>query len=597
MLLTVTLCLLTVTPARGDDDLTSLELFNGAEGELVSATRSPRPASQTAENITVVTGDEIAALNAHTLPDILYAVTGIQLETNRTPGTSTNIEIQGSDFDHVLVLVDNVPINNLSDNFPDLSSIPARIIDRIEIVKGAASSSWGSSLGGVINVITKLPQQDRPIDGTVSASYGTRDTVDGRVEVTGTVDRFGYYLTGGKLRSDGLRRNNQSDLESLYGKLRYELPVRGALTLSTLYTARASGMFSVPGGGGSPSVDVSDRNRELISSLALLLPLDNRFVLDASLRTRQSNAEMVGRIGLPSGPLQQTTQEDDDSTGGSLKVSWQGGWQLIVAGMDYDHVKVALRSGQFPGEEVRSADRRGVYLNDTFTVGNVAITPSARFDWTGFGGNRFSPSFGITYALTENSLVRGYTARGYSLTSLNRADSTEKVWTSQVGFESGDVPYLWLKATLFRNDTWDVLTNEAPVIKKRQLKHGAEFELRTVPVYNTSFTTGYTYIRSNEAGTVLQSVPRHTLKLGVHYRDPSRLQAQLVGNYIDWQGGQGRSNGILWDLHLSKTFEYSEFGSIELFGSVRNIFDNKQYVLDFYENAGRWAEVGVRCHF
>ncbi|WP_239027973.1 TonB-dependent receptor [Geomonas subterranea] len=149
VLLTVALSLLTVAPAWSDDDLSSVQLFNGGETELVSASRSPRPASQTAENITVITAEEIAALNAHTLPDILYAVTGIQLEINGTPGTNTNIEIQGSDFDHVLVLIDNVPINSLADNFPDPGSIPAQIIERIEIVKGAASSSWGSALGAL----------------------------------------------------------------------------------------------------------------------------------------------------------------------------------------------------------------------------------------------------------------------------------------------------------------------------------------------------------------------------------------------------------------------------------------------------------------
>ncbi|WP_236026066.1 TonB-dependent receptor plug domain-containing protein [Geomonas azotofigens] len=585
--------MLTVGPARSDDDLSSLELFSGEGAELVSASRSPRPASQTAENITVVTAEEIKALNAHTLPDILYAVTGIQSEVIGTPGTITNIEIQGSDFDHVLVLIDNVPVNSLSDNFPDLAAIPAQIIDRIEIVKGAASSSWGSALGGVINVITKMPQQDRAIDGTVTGSYGTRETADGRIEATGTVDRLGYYLTGGTLSSDGLRSNNQSDLKNLYGKLHYELPVRGGVTLSTLYSYKKTGLLALPG------IDINDQKHELVSSLALQLPLDNRVTLDAALRTRQSDTEMFV-IRKPDAALLQSALEEDHSSGGSVKLSWLGEWQLVVAGVDYDHVKVKLRGGASPGEESKGADRLGVYLNDTFTAGNFAITPSARFDWTGFGGNRFSPSFGITYALSENSLLRGYTARGYSLTSLNRADSTEKVWTSQIGYESGEIPYLWLKATLFRNDTWDVISNEfSTIVKKRQLKQGGEFELRTVPVFNTSLSTGYTYIYSTDGGdgAALNSVPKHTLKLGVRYRDPSRLQAQITGHYIDWNATDGRSRGILWDLHLSKTFEYSEFGSVELFGSLRNIFDGQQYLSELYKNTGRWAEVGVRCHF
>ena len=587
------LCLLTVIPARGDDELRSLELFNGAGADLVSSSRSPRPASQTAENTTVVTADEIAALNAHTLPDILYAVTGIQLEMNRTPGTTTNIEVQGADFDHVLVLIDNVAINNLTDNFPDLGSIPVQMIDRIEIVKGAASSSWGSALGGVINVITKFPRQERALDGTVSGSFGTRETVDGRLEANGTLDRFGYYLSGGKLRSDGLLPNNHSDLRNVYGKLHYELPARGMLTWSTLFTEADAGQLAVP------DLNFDDEKRQLISTLALQLPLDNRLTLDAALRTRQSTSTIFVRSAAV-GAVLRSFLADDDSRGGSVKLSWLGEWQLVVAGVDYDHVKVRMRGGQFPGEESEKADRAGFYLNDTFTVGAFAITPSARYDRTGFGGNRFSPSFGVTYALSENSVLRGYTARGFSLTSLNRADATEKVWTSQIGIESGDVPYLWLKGTLFRNDTWDVISNiQGTIVNQRQLKQGGEFELRTVPFLDTSLSAGYTFIHATdgESGAVLDSIPKHTLKLALRYRDSDNLQGELIGHYIDWNSPTGKYGPILWDLHLSKTFEYAEYGSVELFGSLRNMFDGKQYLTSFYQNAGRWAEVGVRCRF
>ena len=586
--------ILSASPARGDEDLRSLELYNGAETETVSGNRSPRPASQSAENITVVTAGEIEALNAHTLADILYGVTGIQLEMNRTPGTATTLEIQGSNFNHVLVLVDNVPINNLSDNFPDISSVPVQMIERIEIVKGAASTSWGSALGGVVNVITKSPQTERAFGGAVSGSLGTRETIDGRAEVSGTLGRFGYYLTGGKLRSDGLLPNNMVDLKSLYGKLRYDLPVQGSLTLTTGYTEGASGQLAFQG------LNFDQENRQLISTISLQYPLTHRLGVEASLRTRQSTSELFRRIAADGSILQQY-EGDDSGNGGSLNVSWLGEWQRVVAGVDYDHVKTRITIPQLQADELtRRADRVGIYLNDTFTVGAFAITPSARFDHTGSEGDHFSPSFGVTYALTENSVLRAYTARGYSLTSLNRTGSTEKVWTSQAGFESGEFPYLWLKGTFFRNDTWDVSV-EAPsgLVEQRQLKQGYEVEARTLAFFDTSLSAGYTFIRATEGdnGPVLKGVPKHTANFGIRYRDPSVLLADLTGHYIYWNEPSGKYGAVIWDLHLRKQIKVSEESALELFLSIRNLLNGDQYLNSYYKNAGRWGEAGVRCNF
>jgi vitamin B12 transporter len=598
--LTATLCLLlSVSPARcEEDDLQSLELYNGASVEMVSAGRSPRPASQTAENITVVTASEIAALNAHTLSDVLFTIPGVQLQMLRTPGTVTNVEIQGSLFSHILVLIDNVPLNNLADNFPDISSVPVQMIERIEIIKGAASSSWGSALGGVINVITKSPQTERPFGGLVSASLGNRATADARGELSGTSNGFGYYLAGGKLRSDGLQPNNMVDLNHFYGKLRYDLPTRGSLVLTTGIVDSSSGQLAVPS-----TANINQDLRQHISTLNAEYPVSDSLSIDAALRTKQYTAQIDTRN--PAGDsLLKAVKDEESDTGASLKVNWHDELQRIVSGVDYDHVKAHLSLPLRQADALKnSADRVGVFLNDTFTLGGFALTPSARFDHTGSGGDLFSPSFGITYALTENSVLRGYTAKGYSLVSLSRDDSTEKVWTSQVGFESAEIPYLWLKGTLFRNDTWNVDAAELSgvIFKQRQLKQGYELEGRTLPYLGASLSLGYTFIdaRDGDSGRVINDIPRHTLNLGLRYENKRYLRALLTGHYIDWNGTDqgGRYGAMIWDLHLGKHIEYSEHGSVELFLSVRNIFNGEQELIGAYKNPGRWLDGGVRWEF
>jgi len=582
-----------------DDDLSSLELYNGTNVEAVSAGRSPRPASQTAENITVVTAGEIEALNAHTLADVLYTVTGVQLEMYRTPGTVTNIEVQGSNYNHTLVLLDNIPLNNLSDNFPDISSIPVQMIERIEIVKGAASSSWGNALGGIINIITKSPLASRQLGGQASVSYGTRGTTDGRAELTGSSKSLGYYLTGGRLSSAGLLPNNMVDLSNIYGKLRYDLPGHGTVTLAGSYFGGTSGQLVV-----APYTGAQDSS-SVLSSVAAQLPIGEALTLELTGRIKRLNQEIDARR-MSDGGLVKATKAADADDGASIKLSWRDDVQRLVWGVDYDHVRSHVTS---PLKQaailMATAERMGIYLNDTIALGRFAVTPSLRFDHTGSGGDLFSPSFGVTYMLTDNTVLRGYTARGYSLVSLNRDNSVEKVWTSQFGIESAEIPNLWLKGTLFRNDTWNVQVHDQSGGDSwhRQLKQGVELEGRTLPFYSTSFSLGYTYIFATDAdsGAVLSGVPRHTLDLGVKYEDSRHLRAQLLGHYIDWNvdgiNQNGRYGSVIWDLHLGKKIVDAERGSVELFFSVRNIFNGEQELSASYRNAGRWFEGGIRCAF
>lgn len=592
------LCLPVSSAWADNEDQLSLELYNGGTTETVFANRSPRPASQTAENITVVTSQEIEALNAHSLADILAMVPGLQLESDRTPGTSANLEIQGSSFNHVLVLVDNIPINNLTANFADIASIPAQIIERVEIVKGAASTSWGSALGGVVNVITKTPQLERPFGGLVSGSLGKRTTADTRGEVSGTMGGIGYYASGGNLRSDGLLPNNWINQSNGYAKLHYDLPVRGSVGLSALYINGTSGQTQ------SGTIKADQKGDQLFSTLSLQYPLSDHLSFEGAFKAKVNNQELKRIQG---DTVLQLSNTEESSVGGSLSLFWLSEMQRVVAGVDYDHAQAHLLQfgnalpPQAQGDLLnRSAHRVGVYLNDTFTLGNFALTPSVRYDHTGTGDDLFNPSLGVTYALTENSVLRGYTSRGYSITSLNQQNVVEEVWTSQIGVESGDIPYLWVKGTLFRNDTWNVSTNDEAQ-KQRQLKQGCELELRTLPFFDTSLSAGYTFIDARDGDTdqVLPLVPRHTLVVAVKYQDQHNFRALLTGRYIDWNGHRrnGKYDDVIWDLHLAKKFSLGSYPSVELFLSVRNLFNGDSYVSDLFKNAGTWGEAGVRCNF
>ena len=143
--------------AASDEDMKTLGMYYEPDDLVVTATRNPKPLSLSAENITIITAKEIEMMGAHTLVDVLTNVPGIQTTDRGGLGTSDDFYIQGAQGSHILLMLDGVALNQWSDQFLDPIGIPLQNIERIEIVKGPGSSSWGSALGGVINIITKSP--------------------------------------------------------------------------------------------------------------------------------------------------------------------------------------------------------------------------------------------------------------------------------------------------------------------------------------------------------------------------------------------------------------------------------------------------------
>ena len=92
---------------------------------------------------------------------MLSAQSGVLVNDYGPQGQTKTVSIRGSTSSQILVLVDGIRLNSSFDGWVDLSRIPVDAIDHIEIVRGGASSLWGTgAIGGVINIITK--KSDKP---------------------------------------------------------------------------------------------------------------------------------------------------------------------------------------------------------------------------------------------------------------------------------------------------------------------------------------------------------------------------------------------------------------------------------------------------
>lgn len=91
--------------------------------------------------------------------DALQNVNGLRPQNNCNVCNTGDIRINGLDGPYTMVTIDGMPIVSALGTVYGLSGIPNAMIDKIEIIKGAASSLYGSeAVGGLINIITKKPQ-------------------------------------------------------------------------------------------------------------------------------------------------------------------------------------------------------------------------------------------------------------------------------------------------------------------------------------------------------------------------------------------------------------------------------------------------------
>ncbi|WP_299382842.1 TonB-dependent receptor [uncultured Lacinutrix sp.] len=103
-----------------------------------------------------------AFLKKNPTPNIFEAlqnVNGVRPQLNCNVCNTGDIHINGLEGPYTLVLIDGMPIVSGLSTVYGLSGIPNSLIEQIEIVKGPASSLYGSeAVGGLINIITKLPE-------------------------------------------------------------------------------------------------------------------------------------------------------------------------------------------------------------------------------------------------------------------------------------------------------------------------------------------------------------------------------------------------------------------------------------------------------
>lgn len=143
---------------------------------VVTGTRSTISQSQSPVSIDVISAVQLQKLSHGTLAGALNYIPGVVAKRNAKDGYT--LQMQGFDENHVLILLDSQPLISPTGSAVDLDQIGVVDIERIEVLRGAASVLYGSSaMGGVINIISRKQSKDHLKVKYQSSSY-TNNNID-----------------------------------------------------------------------------------------------------------------------------------------------------------------------------------------------------------------------------------------------------------------------------------------------------------------------------------------------------------------------------------------------------------------------------------
>ncbi|WP_346681164.1 TonB-dependent receptor plug domain-containing protein [Megasphaera stantonii] len=188
------------TTGGGSSDVTIKDV-------VVEADRAKEEAKYESQQTTIITAEDIEKKQAKSVEDIIFNETGVTRTVDAMG--RVGVSIRGAEPRHTLILIDGQPVMGdfakYSGQGDELQRLGTENVERIEIIKGAASAKYGSdAIGGVINVITKRPAKEAGLQVNVE---GRRAKEDGDLfpyqnfflrADSGQIGKFRATVYGGK---------------------------------------------------------------------------------------------------------------------------------------------------------------------------------------------------------------------------------------------------------------------------------------------------------------------------------------------------------------------------------------------------------------
>ena len=191
--------------------------INPLKEVVISDTKFALKKEKSGKVIEVITAEDLAKKSGQSLATVLSQVAGVEINGNQSAnGKNLGYYIRGGKNRQVLILIDGIPVTDASGiNIEyDLRLLPVEQVERIEVMKGAASTLYGTGAAtGVINITLKKSAK-KEIQGNAYVNIGSNNTSENKkyngqdfnqgISVNGEIKKVNYFAGFNSTESSGM---------------------------------------------------------------------------------------------------------------------------------------------------------------------------------------------------------------------------------------------------------------------------------------------------------------------------------------------------------------------------------------------------------
>jgi len=396
---------------------------------VVTATKIEQPLDEIGTTVTVVDNSQVEAQKIDRVETVLRQVPGVQVTQSGSPGSVTDVSIRGASAAQTLILVDGVEVNAGATGSFDMANLTTDNLDRIEVLRGAGGSLYGSqAIGGVINVLSQ-EGEGAPKASLVSEG-GNRATSRNVATVSGADGNLSYSGALSYFSTEGFRIvNDNSDNLAGSARLDYHLGDDTVIRGFARYIASNVSLPNFSVFSGIPlNPTAHERNEFMLFKGEVehhfgekLLVRANAFFVRQDQRT--TSTPYIGN------PSSEDDRIPDETRGGLIEAvyTWAPGFRTL-GGFDFKDRWVRSDSiSVFPGAafvsnfNARRQEYAGyVEQEGSFFNGHLLATAGFRVDGNSNFGKEVSPAWSVAIPLEKiSTTLRGSYSEGFRAPSFN----------------------------------------------------------------------------------------------------------------------------------------------------------------------------------